>query len=95
MKKIYKYKNVPGVEKGFENKPYGHQLPSLQAICDFKKTAKEAWLRIKRRSIAAALKQFIALYEPTAYYFDYFDPTDDYKDDTCKIYYKGTDDFVS
>jgi len=91
MKKIYKYKNVPGVEKEFEYKPYGHQLPSLQAICEFKKTAKEAWLHVKRRSIASALRQFISLYEPTAYYFDYFDPTDDYKDDTCKIYYKGTD----
>ena len=92
MKKIYKYKNVPGVEKGFENRVWGQQLPSLHAICDFKKTAKETWISVKRRSFTKAFKEFIDLYKPTAYYCDYIDPTDNYKDDTCKIYYKGADE---
>ena len=91
MKKIYKYKKVPGVEKGFETKVFGQQLPSLRAIRDYKESARVTYLGVKRRSIASAFKEFIDLYSPDSYYMDYIKPSNNYSDDSIQVWFTSSE----
>lgn len=87
LTRIFKLKNV---DKNFENKPFGRQLDDLRAIAKFKETAKSVWISQKRRSTAAAMKEFKALYLPTEYYAEMGKESSTYRDDTFQVWYTNT-----
>lgn len=75
-------------EKDFNGMPFGRQIEHFKKLQEFKETAKRGHLGQKRKSTAAALKEFIQLYNVVEYYFKDTE-TSCYRDDSLEIFYKS------
>lgn len=76
-----------GVPKNFLNLSFGRQVEYLRIVKEFKETANSVHISIKRRTAAAALKEFKELYQPTEYYARFYD-SNDCRDDSVEVFYK-------
>ena len=86
MKTERKYK-VAGVEKGFENKPFGRQIESLEIIRKFRSAAKKGYASTKGgKSSLKAVNEWLKLYKPKEYYAQWREDST-YKDDSIEISY--------
>lgn len=87
MKYFYKINGLPK-EKEFNQMPFGRKIEHFRAIDAFKAGAKSVHISQKRRSTAAAIKEFKDLYKPTEYFYsEHIGP--DYRDDSIQIWYKS------
>lgn len=80
----FKLNNVP---KDFDKAPFGRQIEHLRTIQDFKASAKVVHISQKRKTSAAAIKEFKDLYQPSEFYCEFHDSAD-CRDDSFPVYYK-------
>jgi hypothetical protein len=85
-KTIYKFKNIPGVKSGFENR-FAQHIEGMRILRQYQSTAKHSWLDTKHRAVSTALKEFIRDYKPTSYLMIYQEQTPFWKDDSIEIWY--------
>lgn len=74
-------------QKEFAMLPYGRQIEHIRELHAFQEGARVGWLDTKRKTVAIALKEFMSLYKPSAYYFTERQ-SNVWHDDSIKIYYK-------
>lgn len=67
--------------------PFGRQLEYRRAIADWIETAQVGYVSQKRKCYQIAINEFIKLYEVKEYYCR-FNSSENYFDDTFKIYWK-------
>lgn len=94
VKDMHYFINVDGINNNFVSEPFGRQIDSLKKIEAFKKSAKSAYISIKRTPIAKAFKEFKDLYKP----IEFFGATkinDSFKDDSFKIWYTTSEEVAS
>lgn len=76
-----------GLPKNYQSLPFGRQIEYRRIIAEFKESAKSTHISIKRRTPAAALKEFKDLYNPSEFYAVFHDsPT--CRDDAFEVWYK-------
>jgi hypothetical protein len=82
---------VDGLDSNeFYKAPWGRQLSDLKKIEEFKKTAKVGYAGAKHKTSIKAVREWIKLYEPTEFYAKWKKDSPYYKDDSVKIWYKGS-----
>ncbi len=69
------------------NLPFGRQIEFRQAIREFKESANFVYVSIKRKTAAAALREFKFLYVPSEYYA-VFNDSPECRDDSFGVWYK-------
>ncbi len=87
MKHRFKIPSLGITDKQLAALPFGRQLEHLRAIAEWKKGAKSVYISQKRRSTAAAIKEFRSLYSPSEWYFE-DSAKDGYRDDSFQVFYK-------
>lgn len=88
----FKIKGLGITDKEYRSMPFGRQIEYRRKIDDFMSRAKSVHISQKRRTHAAAWKEFKGLYEPEEYYASYHDESG-YRDDSFQVWYipKSTD----
>lgn len=89
MKPISILKNVPNVPDNYPNMIFGRQLEYRNHIADYTKSAKQIHLSQKRQTYKKAIKEFVALYNPTSYYIPVINCDPNYYDDSFVVYYQN------
>ncbi len=73
MKTKFKIKDLGITDKDFLALPFGRRIEYSRKIEAFKQTARHVYISQKRRSHAAAWREFRDLYEPTQWYTQFVD----------------------
>ncbi len=82
----FKLPSLGITDKTFNGMSFGRQIYYWKRINEFKASAKTVWVSQKRKTTAKTFKEFIDLYQPSAY-FAQFHNAKDYRDDTFEIFY--------
>ncbi|MFM1755131.1 MAG: hypothetical protein RL621_15 [Bacteroidota bacterium] len=83
----FKIKSLGITEKQFSSMSFGERVNYIRKIQDFQNESKCGYLGTKRKTVKAALKEFIALYGAVEYYF-VERQGDSWHDDSIQIWYK-------
>lgn len=87
MKRKFKINGLGITDKQYDALPFGRQIEYAKKIEAFKASAKSVHISQKRKSHAAAWKEFKELYNPTEWFTTYLDgPTA--RDDSFEVWYK-------
>lgn len=86
MKHIFKLPALGVTDAEFNRMPFGSQIGFLREIHAWQAAAEVVHISQKGRSLASALREFRALYSPSAYYL--VDRTSEtYRDDSIPVHY--------
>ena len=86
MLRKFKINGLGITDKEFNKLPFGRQVEFHKKIKEFKDRAKSTHVSQKRRSHAAAWREFKELYSPEEYYAEYEDG-DSVRDDSFQVFY--------
>lgn len=87
FKRRFKITSLGITDKQLAELPFGRQLEYLRKIQAWKEGAEYVWLSQKRRSHAAAFKEFRAAHPQAEYFYEVHDSRE-YRDDTFQVFYK-------
>lgn len=82
----FKINDLGITDKQYNAMPFGRQIEYRHKIEEFKAKAQSVHISQKRRTHAAAWKEFKGLYEPEEYYTSYYDEPS-YRDDSFQVWY--------
>lgn len=87
MKVLFKLPFLGITDKQYSAMPFGRQIEYRREIEAWKAGAKVVHISQKRRTSAAAMKEFRGLYQPKEY-FTTFSDQPNYRDDSFVVFYK-------
>ena len=86
IKQLPKQRELESIENGSN---FSRVIDASRKVKEWKAQAdiQKAWLGVKRRSVASALKEFRELYEPSEFFLRWTEGTM-YRDDSLEVYYR-------
>lgn len=86
MKRKFKINGLGITDKQYDTLPFGRQIEFAKKIEAFKAKAKTVHISQKRKTHAAAWKEFKELYQPVEWFTTYLDGTNA-RDDSFEVWY--------
>ena len=86
LKTKFKIVGLGVSDKAYAELPVGRQSDFAMKIAEFKRNAKKAYVSQKRKSNAAAWREFKEAYQPDQYFAQYFDGPA-VRDDVFEVFY--------
>ena len=85
MTKMFNIKGI-GAHTEYNGMNFVQRIPMERKIRDWMGSAKSVHISMKRRTSAAAIREFKDLYKPESYYCAFHDEPN-YRDDSFEVFY--------